>query len=216
MKIKINIAKAEVYKKVEGLSVIVKDRLPADSPYTWEQIWASASDGMKLDLFLMPAWTELKVELRKYIDCGIPVAEPRETELMMILDTGPWFRQVMAEAMKDTIEDYLVKGVTARWLDGFGLEISKTFADEAAGLLAGIKTILISKALQDLASERHDGDSSSEAQLPNTGAEARREDDARVRVRHDCFDLSGTGFGMTSETLKHIRRHGRKENSADL
>lgn len=143
MKIDISISRKGVMGIVEGISVTIAQH-NGGTP-TFEQLWASDSEGPKLDIYYREGIGDLERQLEKWISKSsgqfdLQAAGEDYTLTLMLNENWP---EKLKGLLSNKVQDYLVHAVTAGWLNDFeGITIKQDYQAMAANDLTDIVYIL--------------------------------------------------------------------------
>lgn len=124
----VNISRANIYTIAEGISVIISQH-NAGTP-TYEQLWASPDEAKKLDIYYREAVSDLERRLMKWVKqtSGQFDLTADGTDYTLILKLSDYWPTRLEGLLNNKIQDYLVHGVTAGWLNDFdGLTVKQDY-----------------------------------------------------------------------------------------
>lgn len=204
----INITRADIYSIAEGISITIS--LHNGGTPTYEQLWASASESKKLDIYYREAIGDLERRLMDWVTSVSGqfslTADGTNYQLQIVMN--PYWPSRLEGLLKNKIQDFLVHAVTAGWLNDFeGLTVKNDYALMGAGDLKDIREIIHQRAFSfsesqrtedgttkddsgtPTASARHDDEDKDTFVLPRE-AGARRKDDVRKNTSEDIPPLA--------------------------
>ncbi|MBR0166150.1 MAG: hypothetical protein IJQ13_04650 [Prevotella sp.] len=199
----INISRAAVYSIAEGISITIS--LHNGGVPTYEQLWASASESKKLDIYYREAISDLERRLMDWVTSvsGQFSLTADGTDYQLEIVMNRFWPTRLEGLLKNKVQDFLVHAVTAGWLNDFdGLSVKTDYKLLGAGDLVDIREIIHQRSFDFARSERtDDGTEKDESDTPTAGARntdsdkdefvlpreagARRKDDIRKNTSDD-------------------------------
>lgn len=180
----IHITKRNIYHIAEGISVTIAQH-NGDTP-TYEQLWASPDESIKLDIYYREAVSDMERKLADWLRTSTAqynlLADADNYQLL--LDTSRYWPKRLEGLLDNKIQDYLVHAVTAGWLNDFeGLNVKQDYQAMAAQDLADIRDIICYRAFAFVEVQRTQDTSTKDSSSDHTPA-ARTQDTAAKDGSH--------------------------------
>lgn len=205
----IEISRAAVYSIAEGISITISQH-NGGTP-TYEQLWASASESRKLDIYYRSAIGDLERRLMDWVTSvsGQFSLTADGTDYELEITMSPYWPARLEGLLKNKIQDFLVHAVTAGWLNDFdGLTVKNDYRLMGAADLSDIRQIIHQRSFGFDESQRtSDGTGKDESEAPSSSqrmedeakdmfvlpreAGARRADEVRKQSEDDRPPLAG-------------------------
>ena len=151
----ITITRADIFLIAEGISVTISQH-NGGTP-TYEQLWASASEARKLDIYYREAVGDLEQRLMDW-------AEATHAQFSLTADgdnytltlgMSPYWPTRLEGLLKNKVQDFFVHAVTAGWLNDFdGLQVKNDYRAMGATDLTAIVDIIRKREFGFAESER--------------------------------------------------------------
>lgn len=173
----ISISRDKVMGIVEGLSVIIAQK--SGEKASFEQLWASEDERLKLDIYYREAVSDLERHLMKWLKTSsgrFSLDYAAEGDYTLHLTISRWPTKLEG-LLGNKIQDYLVHSILAGWLNNIaGIEIKSDYATIAGQDLNDVRTILEQRVFDTNTETRHEDTPAADA----TGvvAEERHENDS--------------------------------------
>jgi hypothetical protein len=154
-KVTITITRQHIYSIAEGISATISQH-NGGSP-TFEQLWASADEAVKLDIYYREAISDLERHLTEWLQQSSSQFNLTQdgTNYTLILNMNPHWPATMQGLLANKIQDYMVHAVTAGWLNDFqGLEIKQDYQALASQDVVDIRGIIYLRAFNFDESQR--------------------------------------------------------------
>ena len=146
MNVKIAIKRKQVMGIVEGISVIISQH-NGGTP-SFEQLWASESEGKKLDIYYREAVSDLEKRLTEWLSesSGQFDLSASGTDYTLTLKVHRFWPKRLKGLLCNKVQDYLVHSITAGWLNDFdGISTKQDYLEMAGTDQSDIRDILIQK-----------------------------------------------------------------------
>ena len=174
----INITKANIYTIAEGISIKISQH--NGGVPTHEQLWASAGESKKLDIYYREAISDLEQRLMKW--CESVSAQFNLTadgaDYTLTLTPSHYWPTKLEGLLKNKVQNYLVHAVTAGWLGDFeGLSVKQDYGTLAGLDLTDIRDIIYQREFDFAESEREDD--SDEKDMSSQPTSGERHDDSK-------------------------------------
>ena len=209
----VNITRANIYTIAEGISVIISQH-NAGTP-TYEQLWASPDEAKKLDIYYREAVSDLERRLMKWVKqtSGQFDLTADGTDYTLILKLSDYWPTRLEGLLNNKIQDYLVHGVTAGWLNDFdGLTVKQDYQAMSAQDVEDVISIICMRDYDFEKSARGvdkskdtPGDTSAGARGTDTGKDTPVDTSAGARGTDTGKDTSSdmmTGFRNRDDVKK--------------
>lgn len=146
MRHKILISRSGVMSIVEGITATIAQHNAGT--VSFEQLWASAGDSAKLDIWWRQATGDLESTLRKHVDeaTGQFDLMRRGDDYTITLRLPRYFDRRVSGLLSNKVQEYMVNAVTAGWLSDFTGLTTPDYTSMAAGALSEIVEIVLTKA----------------------------------------------------------------------
>ena len=157
MAVTISITRQKIFSIAEGISVTISQH-NGGTP-TYEQLWASADEARKLDIYYREAVADLEKSLMRWVaqTSGQFDLSANGTDYQLVLIMNRYWPSRLEGLLDNTIQNYLVHAVTAGWLNDFeGLSVKADYVGMAAQELIGIREIILQRSYGFERSERAD------------------------------------------------------------
>ena len=166
----IEISRAAVYSIAEGISITISQH-NGGTP-TYEQLWASASESRKLDIYYRSAIGDLERRLMDWVTSvsGQFSLTADGTDYELEITMSPYWPARLEGLLKNKIQDFLVHAVTAGWLNDFdGLTVKNDYRLMGAADLSDIRQIIHQRSFGFDESQRtSDGTGKDESEAPSS------------------------------------------------
>ena len=139
----VNITRANIYTIAEGISVIISQH-NAGTP-TYDQLWASPDEARKLDIYYREAVSDLERRLMKWVKqtSGQFDLTADGADYTLRLKLSDHWPSRLEGLLNNKIQDYLVHGVTAGWLNDFdGLNVKQDYQAMSAQDVEDVVSII--------------------------------------------------------------------------
>lgn len=203
-KITVSIQRSKIYSIAEGISVSISQH-NGGTP-TYEQLWASADEARKLDIYYREAISDLERHLTEWISNTSEQFDLTQdgTDYTLTLNVNRYWPPRLQGLLTNKIQDYLVHAVTAGWLNDFtGLEIKQDYQAMASQDLADIRGIIYKRDFSFPTSYRREDDvtvrSNDETPPYCQEQNLRHRDNDIVDTRGEWTDWSGTGIAYRDQ-----------------
>lgn len=203
-KITVNIQRSSIYSIAEGISVSISQH-NGGTP-TFEQLWASADEARKLDIYYREAISDLERHLTEWIRVTSAQFDLTQngTDYTLSIDVNRYWPPRLQGLLSNKIQDYLVHAVTAGWLNDFtGLELKQDYQAMAALDLTDIRNIIYKRDYAFPTAYRKEDNVtiSSNDETPPYCQEKnlRHRDNDIVDTRGEWTDWSGTGIAYREQ-----------------
>lgn len=145
MKRTIFISRGSVMHIVEGITATIAQHNAGT--VTFEQLWASASDVTKLDIWWRSAINDLEMNLRQHVAITTDKFDLQTIgkDYKITITFGRFWDEKLTGVLGNKIQEYLVNTVTAGWLSDFGGLTTADYTAMAAGALADISQIMLQR-----------------------------------------------------------------------
>lgn len=194
---------------VEGISVTIAQH--NNGTPTFEQLWASDSEGPKLDIYYREGIGDLERQLEKWISksSGQFDLQAAGEDYTLTLDLNDSWPEKLKGLLSNKVQDYLVHAVTAGWLNDFeGITIKQDYQAMAANDLTDIVYIIGLKEFSFDEAERGKDDAAALKGSTQNQAEERTSDAEKgsdtnavsADERHDKDDVDAAEGGSAQNT----------------
>lgn len=186
----ISISREKVMGVVEGLSVILSHK--GDSGFSFEQLWASKDERLKLDIYYRESISDLEGHLMKWLKVSsdqfsLNYSAEGDYTLSIVLKHWP---SKLEGLLGNKVQDYMVHSILAGWLNNFaGLQIKQDYATIASQDLDDIRSIVMQKTFCSTTSSRNVDTTSTDEKGVATAVQRHR----------DAQATDGAGTVMTEE-----------------
>lgn len=173
----INISRSAVYSIAEGISITISQH--NGGVPTYEQLWASASESKKLDIYYREAIGDLERRLMDWVTSisGQFNLAADDTDYELQIAMNPNWPSRLEGLLKNKIQDFLVHSVTAGWLSDFEGLTAKDYKLMGASDLTDIREIIYQRSFAFDESQRTgDGTDKDDSDAPSSGARQQDED----------------------------------------
>lgn len=201
MKVTVTVSRKSVMGITEGISATIAQH-NGGTP-SFNQLWASASEGPKLDIYYREGIGDLERRIEKWLvsSSGQFDLQSDGDDYKLTLNLSQYWPKRLTGLLKNKIQDYLVHTVTAGWLSDFdGLTVKQDYAAMGAQDLSDIVYIVGLKEFGFAEQERGTDSGKDADALIATVAERGGSDAAK-----DDNDVSASAGD----------RHGKSDTEAD-
>lgn len=153
----IQITRADIFSIAEGISVTISQH--NGGVPTYEQLWASASEARKLDIYYREAVGDLEQRLMDWAQSTHSQFSLTATgdNYTLTLAMSPYWPTRLEGLLKNKVQDFFVHAVTAGWLNDFdGLTVKNDYSLMGAADLTAIVDIIRKREFNFTESERGD------------------------------------------------------------
>ena len=236
MSVTVSITRANIYAIAEGISVTISQH-NGGTP-TFEQLWASADEAKKLDIWYREAISDLERRLMRWVleSSGQFDLTQDGANYTLTLVLSQYWPNRLKGLLDNKVQDYLVNSVTAGWLNDFdGLTVKQDYQAMASQDLADIIDIICmqsfgfdessrqgdgsSKSPSTIDADKRQGDSSSKS--PSTIDADKRQGDAGKNTQELVLeagyrkkDNAQKNCSDTTPPLARERTNRHKDNAA--
>jgi len=207
----ISISREKVMGVVEGLSVILSQK--GDSGFSFEQLWASKDERLKLDIYYRESISDLEGHLMKWLKVSsdqfsLNYSAEGDYTLSIVLKHWP---SKLEGLLGNKVQDYMVHSILAGWLNNFaGLEIKQDYATIASQDLDDIRSIVMQKTFCSTTSSRNVDTTSTDEKGVATAVQ--RHDNDSVRMEEGSAVCSfRKNDGERKDTISAACRTSRRK-----
>ena len=203
---KIDIVRNSVMSIVEGISVTISQK--EDTGVSFEQLWASEDERLKLDIYYREAISDLEKNITKWLGAStnqfsLEYKDEGDYTLRLSMRYWPMKRKGL---LGNKLQDYMVHAILAGWLNNFvGLEIKADYAAMAASDLTDIRDIICKKSFDFESTERTDDDQVTDSDNMGAVTRQRKADDVYKNMYTGNTSVSCRKMDFAHQTLTHER-----------